>query len=790
MKEYFTCIGRRHGAPAIPVTRKEWEELRNAPWLKEMCKRILKGDESLKSKLPIWTPGCAEFKDNHRSLADALKPQRRLTLDFDEKGHSEEILKKSLELQKQGKWEVLLVEESVRKGTHVLITLPEGMTPQEAQQRFSKDVGFQADPALKDVASRCIYMVPAENTLYVSERLFSPQSFSPQSTRSSTEDLIKPADATNTPPRAGEVSEGRRGEVSSAQLHTPSASLVPLQEGQHNNPCQSVKSVVQGYPQNFKGIPYTSIIEKWFKDNGGEPQQGERNEKLFRLASQLRYITDNNEGHLLQVIPCYGLDEEEMKKLIHSACSAKFYGMPQALRKLLSELKGEDKKEEDANLTDDESTPPSMPKKLPPLIELLVSRTPDIYKAAVAHAVFPALGAHLWQTTFRYIDNVEHEATLMNVLMAGTGAGKNCITEPVNRILADIRRRDKENMLREKAWKKEMQSMGANKNKRQRPEGLVIQEIDPDMTNAAFVQRLADAEGRFLYTKMNEIDQFDALKTSANRKSQFQIMCLAFDPGNVYGQTRIGTGSVTERVCIRFNWNASTTIQKGQAYFRSVLTDGPISRINFCTIPEREIGAVIPVYGAYDDAFDRELAEYIDRLNEARGEIICPEAFELAKQLSEECAEFARLSQSRVYENLSFRANVIAYLKACVLYVAHGDVWDKTMEDFVRWSLQYDLWCKMEFFGEAIEMQTESVSGVKKRGPQNLLDLLPEVFTYEEAGQLRKRLEIRQGSLKMMLGNWKHRGYIEPYSEDEANRDSKNRRYCKTTKYLKEHPQI
>jgi len=803
-KTHFTCIGRRHGAPAIPATKEDWEKMRNEPWLADMCKRILAGDESLKSKLPIWTPGCAEFKDNHRSLADALKPQRRLTLDFDEKGHSEEILKKSLELQEQGKWEVLLVEESVRKGTHVLITLPVGMTPQEAQERFSKDVGFMADPALKDVASRCIYMVPAENTLYVSERLFSPQSITEVSSalhsyplrtscssplqRDSYETGAPQADATNTPPRAGEVSEGRRGECSSALLHTPSASLVPLQEGQHeNNPCQSVKSVVQGYPQNFKGIPYTSIIEKWFKDNGGEPQQGERNEKLFRLASQLRYITDNNEGHLLQVIPCYGLDEEEMKKLIHSACSAKFYGMPQALRKLLSELKGEDKKEEDANLTDDESTPPSMPKKLPPLIELLVSRTPDIYKAAVAHAVFPALGAHLWQTTFRYIDNVEHEATLMNVLMAGTGAGKNCITEPVNRILADIRRRDKENMLREKAWKKEMQSMGANKNKRQRPEGLVIQEIDPDMTNAAFVQRLADAEGRFLYTKMNEIDQFDALKTSANRKSQFQIMCLAFDPGNVYGQTRIGTGSVTERVCIRFNWNASTTVQKGQAYFRSVLTDGPISRINFCTIPEREIGSVIPVYGAYDDAFDRELAEYIDRLNEARGEIICPEAFELAKQLSEECAEFARLSQSRVYENLSFRANVIAYLKACVLYVAHGDVWDKTMEDFVRWSLQYDLWCKMHFFGEAIERQEEFGTGTKKPGPRNLLDLLPVVFTREEAQQMRQRQGIRRGNVKMMLDNWKKRGYIEIYGDYQL--DMNRQQYTKTGEYLRNHPQ-
>ena len=434
--------------------------------------------------------------------------------------------------------------------------------------------------------------------------------------------------------------------------------------------------------------------------------------------------------------------------------------------------------------------PPEMPKVLPPLIELLVSRTPDIYKPAVAHAVFPALGAHLWRTTFRYIDNVHHEATLMNVLMAGTGAGKNCITEPVNRILADIRRRDKENMLREKAWKKEMQSMGANKNKKQRPEGLVIQEIDPDMTNAAFVQRLADADGKFLYTKMNEIDQFDALKTSANRKSQFQIMCLAFDPGNVYGQTRIGTSSVTERVCIRFNWNASTTIQKGQAYFRSVLTDGPISRINFCTIPEREIGSEMPVYGSYNDAFDRELSTYIDRLNAIRGEVECAEAFALAKTLNEECAEFARLSQSRVYENLSFRANVIAYLKAMVLYVAHGEVWSKEIEDFVRWSLQYDLWCKMEFFGEAID-NVENGERITRnqRGPQNLLNLLPEVFTYEEAGQMKQRVTGKGDSPKMMLSNWKKRGYIEMYGEVMPKEHIARQQYIKTEEYIQKNSQ-
>ena len=346
-----------------------------------------------------------------------------------------------------------------------------------------------------------------------------------------------------------------------------------------------------------------------------------------------------------------------------------------------------------------------------------------------------------------------------------------------------------QNLQREKEWKKEMQTKGANKDKRQRPEGLVIQETDPDMTNAAFVQRLADGEGRFLYTRMNELDQFDALKTSAKSKNHFQIMCLAFDPGNVYGQTRVGTGSVSERVCIRFNWNASTTIHKGKAYFRSVLTDGPISRINFCTIPERTIGSELPIYGTYDASFDEELRPYIERLNKARGVIECKQARALSRKLIEECADFARLSESRVYENLSFRANVIAFLKACVLYVSHGEKWDKTIEDFVRWSLKYDMYCKMHFFGQAIEEQEYGGEQCRHRGPQNLLDLLPEIFTREEAGLLRQHQGIRHGSLKAMISNWKKRGYIEVYGEEMPQKEIARQRYIKTEKYLKDHPQ-
>ena len=744
----FTCLGDWHGAPVVPVTRREWEEARRKPALAELCRLIEAGDEKLKRRLPVWTPHCAGFRDNHRAISDALRPLPRLMLDFDQKGHSQEILSRSMELQAQGKWKILLVEDSVRRGTHVLIELPHGLTAEEAQQRFSADVGFTADAAVKDVA-RCIYLVTEAHTLYVSDELFTPSH-----------------------PVKGGAEEAEATRNDKEKDTTPHAGGEPL----------------------FKGIPYQAIIDEWFRRKGGTPVEGERNDKLFRLAVQLRCITDNNEDRLLCILPRFGLGEQEMKAIIHSACTTKYTGMSRELVNIVSALQADKSADADsASGAEPQSTyyisapqPPPMPplNRCPPLIRLLLSNTPQVYRPAVAHAVFPALGAHLWKTYFPYIDNVLHEATFMNVLMAPTASGKSCINEPVNYIMADIRASDAESLRREKEWKNDTLTKGANKDKRKRPEGLVIQEIDADMTNAAFVQRLADADGKFLYTKLNELDQFDALKTSARSKVHFQIMCLAFDPGNTYGQVRVGLNSVCERVCIRFNWNASTTVLKGQAYFRSVVTDGPVSRINFCTIPEMPIGSPMPVYGVYGEAFAQKLRPYIDHLNGAQGVVQCKQAQKLARKLMEENADFARLSQSRVFENLSYRANVIAYLKACTLYVANGMKWDRSIEEFVRWSLRYDLWCKMKYFGQMIEdAETEHVAVKRRPGPQNLLDFLPDVFTYDEAGEMRRRRQVTAGSLPVMLGNWKTRGFIEVLDADTP-LPKGQRRYRKTQEYL------
>ena len=742
---HFTCIGRSHGAPAIPATREDWEKMRRDPRLLDMCRRVANGHEKVKPKLPIWTPSCAGFANNHRASKDALKPLRRLMFDFDQKGHSQEILERSLQLQEEGKWEILLVEESVRKGTHVLIALPEGMAPQEAQLRFSEDVGFQADPALKDIA-RCIYMVPEEYTLYVNDKLFVPQY-----------NVIQP-------------------------------SVNVIQSEAKNLGNTQVKDNSEGsYPTSYEDIDYKDIVETLEEQMGGKPDVGSRNNFIFSMACHLRYICDDEPLWIAQVLPDYGEEKQKFLATVKSACQRiQTKMMPRIMKRTLAICR---KNSAFTTLSQgDTQLPPEMPKVLPPLIRLLVSRTPKIYQSAVANAVFPALGAHLWQTTFRYIDNCLHEATLSTLLLAPTGSGKSCVNVPIDYIMADIRERDRLSMEKERKWKQDMQTKGANKDKKKRPEGIVIQEIDPDSTSAAFVQRMADAEGRFLYARMNEIEQLNNLSSRGNTRNVFDLLCLAFDYGNVYGQTRVGTSSVSERVCVRFNYNVSTTIRKGQAFFSRVLTDGPLSRLNMCTIPEREIGAEMPVYGTYGEDFAEELKPYIERLNAARGLIECPGANRLAKVLMQENADFARLSQSRVYENFSFRANVIAFLKAMVLYVAHGEVWDKTMEDFIRWSLQYDMYCKMHFFGEAIEEQEYAGERKNRPGPQNLLDLLPEVFTREEAGMLRQRQGIRTGNLTYMLSNWKKRGYIEIYGEEMPQKEIHRQRYAKTEAYLKKHP--
>ena len=510
----------------------------------------------------------------------------------------------------------------------------------------------------------------------------------------------------------------------------------------------------------FKGMAYSSIIDKYWDVMGGPPADGERNTKLHQLAYHLRYICDFNAELLQKVMPTFGLSDKEMHDLIQSALKAPRYSYSSVMKKVLGKLELENDKnninKDNADFADEE--PPAMPSELPPLVELLTSCTPDAYKAAVAHGIFPPLATHLRNVRFRYIDNVEHEATLMCLLMAGSSAGKSCLSMPIRYLMADIRQRDDENLLREKLWKKECTSLGANQEKPPRPEGLIIQEIDPDITNPAFVQRMKEAEPSPLYACMNEVEQFDNLRSSRGSKAQFQIMCYAFDPGNRYGQTRVGINSVTEKVCVRFNWNASTTINKGQRYFKTVVNDGPLSRINVCTIPPAPIGAEMPVYGIYPDDFAKQLQPYLDQLCRAHGLLLIPEATDFAWRMVDRNAQTSALTQNPVFEHLSFRAAVIAWLKACVLYVAHGYQWDQRIEDFCQWSMDYDLWCKMRFFSQAIEdaMKNETVTPWRK---DNLLNKLKDTFTRYDVERARAEAGAKT-PVRSILSIWTRRGFV------------------------------
>ena len=758
------------------LSRPEYLALRNSGDQIHNVAAIREGIERLKSRLVQMNYSCLPNADG--SLKGTTAMSNTVGMDIDHIEAAELQPLRDRILSKKDELGLLMLELSARGAGYHLVFRRRPELTQEENLRWASDVlGVKYDEGAKDI-TRVFFTTTAseEDLIWLDDEIFKATSgeLAP-SQPPRGEALADAKEAPSQPPRGEELADANE-KVSANQIHS-----APSLTGRAGG----------GSAALYHNIPYATIVKAWI---GAKPiEAGDRHRTSLILADHLRYITDNDAVLIEQILrQTPFVDEivrerdEDVAGTVKAACAFKmFRSIPKRMQSALESvgITGDEATADAQPASDSEALPPTgergegpgllppMPKRLPPLIKLLVSRTPDIYQAAVAHAVFPSLATHLHRVRFPYIDNVEHEATLMNVLMAGTGAGKDCISEPINRIMADIRLRDEENLRREREWKREVTSKGANKDKRQRPEGLVIQEIDADMTNPAFVMRMAEADGHFLYTKMNELDQFDALRGSgATGKQQFQIMCPSFDPGNRYGQTRVGVQSVTEKVCIRFNWNASTTIQKGQQYFSRVLTDGPVSRINFCTIPEREIGADMPVYGTYDAAFDEQLRPYIDNLVRATGRIECPQATRLAKRLVKECAEFATLSQSRVYENLSFRANVIAYLKAMVLYVAHGCQWSKDIEEFVRWSLQYDLWCKMQFFGKAIAKAMNEPTGPKLPGPRNMLMLLDNEFCFQDVVNVRLQQELsREGTAEMIRG-WKRRKYIEVRTDGQMDR--------------------
>ena len=736
---------------------------------------VKKAQERLKSELPFFCPHYGMFKNNVRRQENAM-PESFLfqtIIDVDDKEYVERAIEKARELNcSSGIWNGSLLHlcYSARKKLHIGIRMPIGMTIEETQKAYCEALGVPYDESCI-TPERMIFLTDKDSEIYRSKMWCAvlPES-EIQARRKAFLDR-------------GLTVDGRGvAKVNSLQFTVNGNSNDKVQ---NNRLPGNYGTGELGEASEKNLIAFDLFVQSAGLEGMAIDTVGSRHSSLLAImsAGASRVMS---EEELMKVVrtkmPSY-YQEDDCHQLIHDfyakyADSCKPMSRDVIRVNALAEKQASQQVNSlqltvyspNANHTvqgsmiqvqsaeEDYPDPPVMPEKLPKLVELLISRTPEIYKPAVAHAIFPPLATHLWQTSFRYIDNVVHEATLSTCLLAGTGAGKSSVNKPISYIMEDIRKRDAENLKREKEWKEEMTRKGANKDKRKRPDNLVIQEIDADMTNPAFVMRTAEAQGRFLYTSLNELDQFDALKGTGNQ--HFRIMCLASDSDNQYGQTRVGISSVTERVTIRFNWNASTTIQKGQRYFSKVLTDGPISRINFCTIPEREIGDEMPVFGDYDDAYREGLKPYIENLNNARGLIDCPEAFQLALRLKDENAEFSRLSQDRVYENLSFRANVIAYLKACVLYVANGCKWEPEIDEFIRWSERYDLYCKMRFFGDAIKRANFSNEKSSKRGPANLLQQLPDVFNFQQAEYLRSQLGMDKKGTPSMLRNWVNRNYI------------------------------
>ena len=806
---------------ASPEIRKMIQQIRGELPIPKVnandAEAVKKAQDRLKSELPFFCPHYGIFKNNVRRQENA-QPESfmfQTIIDVDNREYVDKAIEKARELNcSDSIWNGSLLHlcYSARKKLHIGIRLPVGMTIEETQKAYCEALGVPYDESCI-TPERMIYLTDKDSEIYRSKMWCA--------VLSEKEILMR---------RQAYLDRGLtvdgRGKVNSLQLKVNDNGKNNENNrlsGNDGNPAVSAGSAVQpAQSGDSHGADAPHIGDSGGNQDAGGLGAREKNLIAFDLFTQAAGLggmeidtVGSRHSSLLAIMSAGAsrvMEEEELMKVVRVKMPSyyqendchqlihDFYAKYADNTKPMSrevmrvnalaeqkasqqvnslQLKGN---RADGNHTvqssnlqvqsteEDYPDPPEMPKKLPKLVELLISRTPEIYKPAVAHAIFPPLATHLWKTRFRYIDNVEHEARLMTLLLAGTGAGKSSVNRPIDFIMEDIRLRDAENLKREKAWKDEMLRKGANKDKRKRPENLIIQEIDADMTNPAFVMRTAEAQEHFLYTSLNELDQFDALKGSGSQ--QFRIMCLAADPGNKYGQTRVGTMSVTERVTIRFNWNASTTIQKGQRYFSKVLTDGPISRINFCTIPEREIGEDMPVYGTYDESYREALRPYIENLNKVTGLIECKEAFQLAFKLKDENAEFARLSQDRTFENLSFRANVIAYLKACVLYVANGCKWEPEIDEFIRWSEQYDLYCKMRFFGDMIAKENFMAEKSSKRGPQNLLQILPDSFTAAQLLAIRLEHGLDAKGTDMMIRQWLHRNYIRRAYQYTGKRDS------------------
>jgi hypothetical protein len=619
------------------------------------------------------------------------------------------------------------------EGVRLVFEIPQGMTLAEAQRWMSEQLGDETyDGCVKDWA-RCSFVVCRDYVLYYDE-----------------EELFK------------------EREVSVTIETKDSAFSAPMLPADHD------------YEDNFNGIAYPQIVHAMEELLGGVPAQGARNNFIFAITCNLRYVCNDDPQWIAQVLPRYGEEEQKFLSTVRSACNRpQTKTVPDLVTRAIELARKKQQIEElmEANGVN-APLPPAMPQRLTKFMRLITKNVPDHLRPAVAMGMFPALGAHCKGVKFRYNDNALVEPTFMNVLVAEMSSGKSCVNEPINAIMADIKEKDSKNRKLMQEYKEQYDMCPSDEQKPERPKGLAVQWVKSDMTPAAFVQLMADAGGKFLYTRMDEIGMLNQLKTNGKGNNVTEILRLAFDCGE-YGQERVGTKSVSECVEVRWNWNASTTPGKCRRFFSDAMLDGTLSRMSFCTIYTDDDR--MPLYGIYDDKFQQQVQEAVAQLNDAKGLITCKKANALIACMIEENRQYSALADDDVYRELSYRATLSAFKRGMVLYILNGQKWSHEIEEFVRWSFHYDMWCKMWIFGEKMRRAMDQDKAVMLPGRRNLMEFLNDTFTLDDLNTVR-RAQGMKGDAKGLLRKWVQRGY--------CTYDAATQQYTKSPQFLQKHQKL
>ena len=725
----------------------------------------------LKSQLPFRCPHYFSFKDGRRAQANIIPEEFtfQTCVDIDDMSQVEQALSHAYIINtNEGEWQGMLLhaERSASGKLHLDIRLPLGMTIEEAQRAYTKALGVDFD---SDCCSpeRMIYISDDESQLYTADGWYA---------RFSDEELAERRKAYTD---RGLTIDGRESKFGLTSVGAESKIRLG-NELKSESVGAELKSQPVDYPEDYKGIPYSYIVEELADQLGGAPEHGSRNDFIFLMACHLRHVCNDDPQWIRSILPNYGEAQDRVNDTIRSACQRKQEaGMSKKMQLVLDLCRRRRNAEGGTAEGRLLLTEPRMPERLPLPIKLLTSKAPEMYRPAIATAIFPALSTRLGgDVKLEYWDNTEMEAALMTCLLAEFSGGKSSIKKPLSLILEKLEQEGKDNRQKLKEYNDTVNSKGANKDKPQRPDDICIQVVDSNMTNAALVRLLEDAEragNKYLFTRMDELEM---LKQVGNGSIEHvtEIIRRAFDT-DLYGQERVGSQSVTARVPLRWNFVVSSTQDNAVTFFGKHIANGTFSRLNLCTIVEDKT-IDFPVFGKYDDHLRSRLAPYLQLLDEAQGLIVCPQAKRLCKELALEAKDRAALMDNDSYEQISRRAVVIAFRKSCILYVMNGMRWSKEIEDFIRWSFNYDMWCKMRLFGQAMESQLEKERAVVNPGTPNMLDMLPDRFTRDQLKTLRRQLGKKENP-KDQLAQWTRRGLILV--------DDMKDEYVKSEKYLNKH---